>query len=214
MTPKSAIAVATRQPDDQLAIGTAFLMRRSGLWLVSCAHIGQNRHPTPDWSTWASELSIFPTEASRCNMPMFAVANDVRTPTFRFRLQEDGFLADMIALRLIEEVVAPGGLLEHFCVIEPKTFQIAPALGEPLIGYGFPDRPELSSWPYYPADETAGTFARQNKAMFESLQPVQKGHSGGPVWSAEGKFVGMMIGTTDEYTRIVPAVVIAMLLQG
>ncbi|WP_448205316.1 hypothetical protein [Azospirillum sp. sgz302134] len=112
-------------------------------------------------------------------------------------------MADVIVFRHDKLPTLDQSFLDNVDIIDCTGRQKDPKPGEAIVGYGFPHKHE--TWPYATPDCAMGTFERKNGLMYEANLDVLEGHSGGPVFTDSGKFVGMMIGTTGPYARIVPA---------
>jgi hypothetical protein len=129
-----------------------------------------------------------------------------RIPLFKYHLQPNGLLADVIAIP-ISEAFRSSSALSEFQMVEEVRFS-PPHVGDVLTAYGFPDL--HPTWPYFPPHTNAGPFAKVKGIMYMADMPTQHGHSGGPVFMSDGSFIGICIGS-DDLAAIVPSATILAL---
>lgn len=184
--------------------GTAFLIRipECGLALVTCAHLPIKMQPHTDFQLWPNSITLFNLPETRRVLLFDTEAS--RVPAFKFFQDRfTGTMSDVIVFPQAQMQELDPSFIESVQIIDCTKPPADPKPDEPICGYGFPDKHEI--WPYAPPDCVEGTFKHRNVLMYEADLDLKVGHSGGPVFTQSGQFVGMMIGTTGPYARIVPA---------
>lgn len=211
MPADAAIPLACLVPPNTVNIGSGFLARYKGVVaLVSAAHTPTRSAPTTNWSEWPPEMIVFPAPDERLTTPLFTGDDAARSPTFRFMLAPHPGIADMMLLigSIHQNVLSQ--LMTRYSVLELSQAGYTPRSGDMLTCYGFPHH--HPQWPYTPPFSSSGPFICQSTGpMFEADIPAQVGQSGGPVFDASDQLVGMLIGSTDGVTRIVPNCTLAHL---
>jgi hypothetical protein len=140
--------------------------------------------------------------------PGFPQPRIPRQPLFRHVPHGDR-LGDVMAIRLNDEIQSIG----HFT--SDQFVQLSgdrPSHnGRAIVGYGYPDKGGM--WPYSPADEIRGRIIADQNLMYLADLDVIDGHSGGPVFTDDGTFVGMMIGR-NGHAKIVSDRTITDVING
>lgn len=180
--------------------------KNTRLFLVTAAHVLVEAQPTNDWTVWPAALWIFRPDRY-VPVQLFDEAGPGRTPRFIHAAREGGFLQDFLAIELDRRQLAPGQVLDCFLTVPAERVRLA-SPGEIVTGYGYPDLGER--WPASEADKFTGLFSGYGGLLAEADAAVLKGHSGGPVFLADGAWLGMTIGWDErpdgpKSATIVPA---------
>ena len=205
-----AFPVSNILPDGDHAIGTMFLVRHGGLFLVGAAHSPTRLQPHRRWAEWPSEFQFWVSPTENISLPLFT-ADFLRVPLFRFERRDDfsDNLQDMMALPVSEAQFG------HLPSINLASGADTVAVGTPVAVYGFPDRPELPKWPYAPAKVATGIVQSvEPHLVFCGNMASEVGHSGGPVFADDGRLVGMLIGHEHDGRRtVVPTAALLRLMS-
>lgn len=215
----TAIPMRSPQPDGNWAIGTGFLGRLSDeLALFTAAHFPTNAQPVADanWTGWPNSVVVHVDDVETQQLDLFVEAAGLRTPLFRFRRASDEprKLADMMAFRgpaYTEVLKVLRARYEPVQLVTSGDWSIT--VGDSLHCFGYPDRGGTTNWPYSPASTASGPFLglAEGGMMLEASCNATKGFSGGPVFDDQAVFVGMVIGDTDDRSRIISGVTLGLL---
>lgn len=215
----TAIPMRSPQPDGDWAIGTGFLGRLAGeLALFTAAHFPTNAQPVADanWTGWPSSVVAHLDDVETLQLSLFVEAAGLRTPLFRFKRATDDRkkLADMMAFRgpaYAEVLRVLGARYEPVQLVPSGDWSIT--IGDSLHCFGYPDRGGTTSWPYTPASTASGPILglAEGGMVLEARCNATKGFSGGPVFDDQAAFVGMIIGDTDDRSRIISGVTLGLL---
>lgn len=184
-------------------VGTAFIVATQGKrYIVTAAHIGQQRQPTQAWDTWPEAFKIFPFDTASVSVPLFTDTDGGRKPRFYFAEgNTPGSLADLLVLDL-DDIPECAAFMQARSVQGDLPVR-EPAPGEPITVSGFPGLKD-DRWPYAPPSTATGPYVGVIDTLYAARIPVEVGHSGGPVTTQAGDVIGMLIGSTDDTSRIVP----------
>lgn len=164
--------------------------------------VGTQPRATDGWVGWPTAVHVWQSPTRPLEMKMFAMTIPV-TPLFSFFLNPQPLLgssllppsmADLIALKAPQHASVLHALAEVFDEVNLDD-EVLPEAGAPLIGFGYPDLGGDAKWPYEDASTAMGEFLRAEGGLVRAKMPLDDGFSGGPVFSEDGAFVGMMIGT-------------------
>jgi Trypsin-like peptidase domain len=207
----AAIPLACCSSQGTWNIGTGFLARLNGtVGLVTAAHIPTGSQPKSSWQFWPKEMSFFLSDDNYIVTKLFFRFASANSPLFRFVCAEHQKIADMMLLTEYQHADQIKQLTGSFSVIDFVEKQILPKPHEALTCYGFPD--VKKQWPYASPIKSRGAFCSvEDGPMFTATVPTQNGMSGGPVFDDSDRFVGMMIGNTDGFARIIPMCALALL---
>jgi hypothetical protein len=190
-------------------IGSGFIVAEGGHRLITAVHTAQLSQPTSQWVDWPLNLSIFVRPDDAVAEPMF-LGSAVRIPRFRYRHGESWpSIDDAIVLPIKPETHTR--LTVTLTVVQLSTANHSLEIGQILTGYGFPDLSVEAKWPYDPPSTTSGIYLGMRGPLISAKLPITHGFSGGPVFDEDERFVGMMIGSTNGVTDIVPASYLARL---
>lgn len=180
---------------------------------MTCAHLPFGKLPTPDWSLWPSSLTLCRRPDQQFSLPLFDSAAGERRPTFYFGITDGGFLSDLLVFDTARAGFPPRQLFSEFRRAKLDGGLPGAGPGDRLYGYGFPGLSAEGKWPYMPADETSGVLLGERGIGFESDMPSHPGHSGGPAFLADGRFVGMILGSTKGRTQLMSRGAISGLIE-
>jgi hypothetical protein len=202
MSADYALPTSSQPSHGDYSIGTMFLAQADHLYLIGAAHSPIGAQPHSRWLEWPLEVIVWPTPKMRAALPLFTQLMVGRLPLFRYEPHGDGSdcLHDMLAAR------ANGGAFPNTPIVDLRRSFVRPAPGAVLTCFGYPAVGK-ATWPYAPAKPVKGLVASGGGPMILAEAMASKdGHSGGPVFDAQGNFAGMLIGYDDDGTRkIVPA---------
>lgn len=216
MRPESArpLFIMPEKGGTDAIIGTGFIVidKNELTWLVTAAHTPtMTAQPSLDWSKWPMTLRLTNPDLAGLPLALFHEVAGMRVPLFRFLPNTKGSMADMLALYVPRSMLEATGFDPTSFISFRERMEKPQALGE-IIGYGFPRKGE--TWPYYPPDETKGSLTDTSGIMYQGDLETRVGHSGGPVFTQDGAFVGMMIGSTNEVAQIVPDILLNAFVNG
>lgn len=192
------------KPDGEFAVGAGFLIEEGGRrFFVTCGHLGHCANPpSSDWSLWTDRLRVFLRKDAYFEIGLFQNTGSARVPTFHHLMVEgDKHIADAIAFDLAGPAISDPALFHGYSVCAPETFKLE--VGQTVFGYGFPGLRD-DRWPYAPPDLVEGTFVGVVGAAVHCALPVRSGHSGGPLFTADGNLIGMIMGDNDGEAVIIP----------
>jgi hypothetical protein len=191
--------------DGRHPIGTGFLlMKERRLFLVTAAHVPLEAQPTDDWSAWPAELLIFRQDRA-LTVPLFRGLPVGRVPRFIYVGRGGGFIQDFLAMEFGLDALAAGNVFEGFATVDAASMRFA-SPGEMVRGFGYPLLGE--KWPSSEVDAIQGLFRGYEGVLAEADAPVHKWHSGGPVFRADGAWIGMTIGRTEKPDGSEPAIIV------
>lgn len=207
--PNSAIPVYVPKSDRITNIGTGFLARRRGeVGLVTAAHVPTGLRPfaTGGWVGWPHELLTVPDPTGPAEpVQLFDSTQGVRAPAFSYAVRNEatGWLHDMLGFFGPEHEGAITALQEVFEVIDLETETPEPTKGTVLTAVGYPDRGGATKWPYGSPRRISGPVERiADDGLVEAAFTPSDGLLGGPVFTDNGDFVGMVVGTNGRAARI------------
>lgn len=198
------MAVCGLKSDGEFAVGAGFLIEEDGgRFFMTCGHLGHYANPpAADWSLWTSHIRVFLRQDAYFEVPLFREQSGVRIPNFHYLEVVGGtHIADAIAFDINGPAFPTPTLFEGHRVSPPTTFQFAP--GDAVYGYGYPGLRE-DRWPYSPPDMIEGRILGAVGAAIHCALPSQAGHSGGPVFTADGDLIGMVLGHNDGEAVVIP----------
>lgn len=196
------------------SIGTGFIVvdEHENTWLVTAAHTPtRQQRPTLDFAQWPSTLHLMNAANGAMPISLFVGTAGRRAPAFRFLPNTMGSMADMLALPLTRSVITAVGFDEASFVSFRQPVRTPQPIG-PIIGYGYPHLG--MTWPYAPPNRVDGDLIDTSGIMYQGTLQTHVGHSGGPVFTPAGNFVGMMIGSTDGVAQIVPDILLKNFVNG
>jgi Trypsin-like peptidase domain len=189
--------------------GTGFLAIIDGvLHVMTAAHVLTGlTEQTPDWTTWHDELQIRrgpDADYLEASFPMFEVRNDEVRPLFKYIRDffRPGILVDVLARPVPNEGWVAN--FQHIDLGSGLRRLTPPLLEEELIAWGYPV--VEGSQPARAAIQ-GGVVSLPLDNVPDALRATlgsEIGHSGAPVFTALGAFVGMLTGSTDSVEVILP----------
>lgn len=187
-----------------LAQGTGFLARSDGqVAFYTAAHNLTGTEPvaTDGWVGWTRAIEAFPElEPGSDGVTIKAFVDpDCDTPTENFAWSQSthrpGYMVDAIRFDPVMTSDVLTVLEARYRVIDLDTAKHDLGMGEHLTCVGFPRRPENpDEFPYCPPDRRDGRFLGHVGGAIQAEYPAVRGFSGGPVFTADGLFVGMHVG--------------------
>lgn len=210
--------IPVSHPSDH-AVATAFLGRAGGkVALYTAAHnlaagtVPARRWPRVDGWTWVARTLHVHTSRDTGSRPAELVEVDPGsgpgdsetcrtrpvTPTFAFLHAPDDDTTIWDAVRLPRSMTSAlfSNNLDRFGVVDLDELNTPPP-GSPLICVGYPPI-ETSEprkiWPQDPPARLTGTLLGSLDGHYQASFASVKGFSGGPTFTSDGQFVGMLTG--------------------
>ena len=208
LTGISCLPISAPTADGKFNIGAGFLIKKAQrLWLITAAHVPTNSQPVSDWANWPENIYVWVTPSTCEVLPLFIVEGSIRKPNFLSISSSGNRIHDFMALPIMpSDAHEREGLLSQFHVVRNRPLG-DPVKGTLVVGFGFPFVSE--KWPSAEPHRFDGRFLYRGGMVSRIRAEVKKGHSGGPVFTERGVFLGMTIGSDvspggDEQVALAP----------
>jgi len=183
--------------------GASCFIVRNGegtLFVITAAHVPLGKHAYANWSNWPSTIAVVKPNREATSISLFfELPGGLRHPAFRYMLldgsepqTEDSQLADVIALRLPENALDVLGVPATSVISLPQERTDIHRIGQLVTGFGFPN--SLPNWPQHPPSSISGRLLGEGRGLYTAALESVPGYSGGPVFTATGDLVGMIMG--------------------
>lgn len=212
---RAALAVfALSDNGKTLFYGASFVVKAidQSYWLITPAHACSRKHrPFADYDRWASQLYLYGPKTPRPSLDLpyaeyarHGVAIDLfhqrrqgSIPLARkIEIQEKDGIADVVAHRISAQLFEAGRELADAFVIDMSG---APPMPKPygqVTGFGFPV--ERSGLNPFPVSAAYGTLHKYGGIVYDATFSGGDGFCGCPVFCADGQFIGMFFGQTND----------------
>lgn len=202
----SAIPIAVQDGQDY-GVGTAFVLTRDGQeFLTTAAHVfTHERSSSTRWNEWPESLFIC-TAADTQAAVVASVevfdhdADGNRFPRFHY-LHHPQTAMHMIDLIMIP-LVGDEPWASQFMRIDLQKTSL-PTSGDIVTGWGY--KSSNPEWPSLTSIRGPVIQALDRGLALLTVQMVSEdGISGGPVFTVEGNFAGMVVGQDESVAQVIP----------
>lgn len=207
------------------AVGSGFIGKRGDrVAFYTAAHnvadgtINGRTWPIDDWKWLIPELPVYTSAASSpacLAIQIYTSDSGKKEPLFNWREPVPGSVRD--ALKFDTSQIHPllEACLDEFDVVDLDVAAADPNPSDEVtcVGFPWPEGDGPASWPYFPPARESGPFLRVECEHILADFVGKKGFSGGPAFTGDGLFVGMVVGAEKgirsgryyNYARIVTA---------
>lgn len=206
------------------AVGSGFWgMRNHRIAFYTAAHnvgnasIRGRTWRIDDWSWLISELPVYVSAAGNATsqtLQVFAEGDRGRISMFNWLEPASGVMCDAVRFGGSQIRTALDACAGQFDIVNLDAVMTDLTPADELVCVGFPleDR-GTASWPYFPPARREGSFLGVEHGHILANFVAEEGLSGGPVFTANGSFVGILTGNDRgirngryyNYARIVTA---------